>query len=1184
MKNKLVAILMVLTLISSMLMITFPIVSINASSGNGDINVQVVDISDGTSIPGSMGARVRLWGPDMSGGTFQGWIQIWKDADENGWANFTASEIADSLSGEGPFYYNIDTYSNEGAYSKVVLDGGFWGQFITYDPSIEKTYVVLTPKAMYPDLQVIWNGSNSKIIYNIDLGDRDDSSPDWNWDSLHIENSHNTFPPDPAWGDKPVLMIDWLEDHGYTYDDGGVANGEYCNLTIEKASEGYSETFVAYKSPDGLSYTIYLACQTEANGAKEDGSYDKINDVYTLTFDPTNVFDPGNSWTESPSMQDGVSYYAVLYVNLKDTPETGLNTVVTPGSVYSIFNPIKGPVENLRTGDRYYSIQAAIDKASPGDTILVHPGTYTEALYINKSISLIGADRDTTIIEAPSIMPVYQANNPISPLIMINTTTAEISGFKIDGKRQGHLVDNQYSGVQFWKSSGSISGCWITGFRDDPLSSAPDGFPIVVNHEWDVYYEQHVTISNNFIEDFQRSGPIVSELGSSATFIGNTIIGQGPTDVVCVAGGIEIGWGATAVIQNNIIKDNWYTPDTDEACGILIVGSDNVKVLNNTLQGNEVGVYMYTTFEPYGPSDNTTIEGNTIKGSYAGIFLQPSTKLTTVKGNTITDFVKAGIVSRNSTDFLIEGNTISTTVHDEAPNGIDIGTYSGTNGTIRENEISGCSWNGFTGDYETSWSGSGILVIESGDSLEITRNTIYDCDVGMDIESDSCNITSNNVHSNTYGFVFWNANPLVHHNNIYNNTKYGIYRTPSGTLTGALDARFNWWGNATGPYHPTLNPSGLGDNVSDNVLFEPWLLEQYPPPIPVQTVLYIDPAKVEYWTPSYDQVFQVNVKIENVTELTCYEFKLYWNTTLLDFDYAFIVEIWPLQIKIEDVNESLGRYWLGVTARGEDRFTGSATLVELYFKIKYDPIYPNNAYSLLNLNETVLGDASEPTPQPIVHMVHDGEYWLYSTKPKMKVEPSTSTSKKLGDIFNVNITVQDIVNLYDFEFWLYYNTTLLDIYNPYVQLGPLMSGATIYMFEWNDDLGYVHFAARLTSPAPSVNGTGTIAIVTFKVTAASVWPDPDLECTLSLENTKLRTIEGTEVPHDEVDALYKYTPVIGDLDNDGTVDLNDFYIISLAYGSRPGDPNWNRIADLNRDNIINILDLRTAARHYGEDC
>jgi hypothetical protein len=39
----------------------------------------------------------------------------------------------------------------------------------------------------------------------------------------------------------------------------------------------------------------------------------------------------------------------------------------------------------------------------------------------------------------------------------------------------------------------------------------------------------------------------------------------------------------------------------------------------------------------------------------------------------------------------------------------------------------------------------------------------------------------------------------------------------------AVDARQVWWGDASGPYHPSLNSGGLGNAVSDGVLFQPWL-------------------------------------------------------------------------------------------------------------------------------------------------------------------------------------------------------------------------------------------------------------------------------------------------------------------------------------------------------------------------
>jgi len=38
----------------------------------------------------------------------------------------------------------------------------------------------------------------------------------------------------------------------------------------------------------------------------------------------------------------------------------------------------------------------------------------------------------------------------------------------------------------------------------------------------------------------------------------------------------------------------------------------------------------------------------------------------------------------------------------------------------------------------------------------------------------------------------------------------------------SVDARWNWWGDITGPHHPFLNPDGLGQEVSFWVEFEPW--------------------------------------------------------------------------------------------------------------------------------------------------------------------------------------------------------------------------------------------------------------------------------------------------------------------------------------------------------------------------
>jgi hypothetical protein len=57
---------------------------------------------------------------------------------------------------------------------------------------------------------------------------------------------------------------------------------------------------------------------------------------------------------------------------------------------------------------------------------------------------------------------------------------------------------------------------------------------------------------------------------------------------------------------------------------------------------------------------------------------------------------------------------------------------------------------------------------------------------------------------------------------------------------------------------------------------------------------------------------------------------------------------------------------------------------------------------------------------------------------------------------------------------------------------------------------------------------------------------------------------------------------VTDLNRNGQVNILDIFIITKAYGSKPGDENWNTIADLNKDNIINILDVFAVAWDFGK--
>jgi PKD repeat protein len=56
----------------------------------------------------------------------------------------------------------------------------------------------------------------------------------------------------------------------------------------------------------------------------------------------------------------------------------------------------------------------------------------------------------------------------------------------------------------------------------------------------------------------------------------------------------------------------------------------------------------------------------------------------------------------------------------------------------------------------------------------------------------------------------------------------------------------------------------------------------------------------------------------------------------------------------------------------------------------------------------------------------------------------------------------------------------------------------------------------------------------------------------------------------------------GDVNRDGIVEMMDFYDASLAFGSTPTSPNWDRNADVCADGIVEMMDFFVLAQHFGE--
>lgn len=143
------------------------------------------------------------------------------------------------------------------------------------------------------------------------------------------------------------------------------------------------------------------------------------------------------------------------------------------------------------------------------------------------------------------------------------------------------------------------------------------------------------------------------------------------------------------------------------------------------------------------------------------------------------------------------------------------------------------------------------------------------------------------------------------------------------------------------------------------------------------TNILIDPGQVTVFT---NDVFHMNVNIINVTDLAGWEFKLYWNNTVLNCTNAAVQSPTQWQNNTQDYgtgvensyNSTNGRFYKAETAAyPTPTFNGSMTIATLTFKA----MQPGT--TSLTLTETKLGNS---TGQPIDHTDSSGSVSVSDTR------------------------------------------------------------------------------------------------------------------------------------------------------------------------------------------------------------
>jgi parallel beta-helix repeat protein len=265
------------------------------------------------------------------------------------------------------------------------------------------------------------------------------------------------------------------------------------------------------------------------------------------------------------------------------------------------------------------SLQAAVDAARPGDTIVVPPGIYPGGVVVDTSDITIRGSR-AAVIDATGHRYGIQVGTgqigvgpdgqPACPPLALHDITidgltirdAEHTGVHlagVDGFRltHGRYVDND--------EYGPFPICSANGLMDHNEVSGTDDAGIYVGDD------SAVTVANNYVTGCAIGVEIENSVHSVVR--DNKTVGNTTGILISLLPGLPMPVNDDTAIQGNVVDhNNMPNPvpfDSGDdvgllptGTGILNVGGDHVVIRNNSVVGNDsVGVAIIRT--PFGPLD-----------------------------------------------------------------------------------------------------------------------------------------------------------------------------------------------------------------------------------------------------------------------------------------------------------------------------------------------------------------------------------------------------------------------------------------------------------------------------------------------------------------------------------------------------------------------------------------------------
>jgi len=252
--------------------------------------------------------------------------------------------------------------------------------------------------------------------------------------------------------------------------------------------------------------------------------------------------------------------------------------------------------------------------------------------------------------------------------------------------------------------------------------------------------------------------------GRETTFIMGSKVGkqgEGETIIAILSSGVKIS--GLRIGDQNVLH----------FFGIVLNNSTGCIISNNMIINNQFGIWLRS-------SSNNAIERNIFILNEVGVHLYLSSN-NTIRNNILNSNEKGIHLMHNSSNNIITNNLCKS--NDE--NGILLQDFCNNNSLINNTCISNKL--------------SGIHIEDSG------YNKVY----------------YNTLTMNAFGISIQGKGSIgneITQNNIERNLRLGVFGHGEVEVLAVL----NWWGESTGPYHPTENPDGLGDPAYTKVDFRTW--------------------------------------------------------------------------------------------------------------------------------------------------------------------------------------------------------------------------------------------------------------------------------------------------------------------------------------------------------------------------